>query len=121
MVTITLRKAISATAVLQRIAQAKMPASTSFKVYKMLKALNAETDSYEATRLQVIEKHSDGTNEQQEYTFPNDEARNKCIDELEELLNTEISFDTYDVDLSTLDIDISPVEIEIIDFLFEAA
>lgn len=113
-----LRQLVSASAVLQRIAQLRMPASLSFKLSKIMKAINEEVETYESARLKCIETYSNGTNEQQEYTFPDDEARTKCIAEIEGLLDAEVSIDTYDVDLSALDIEISPIEISIIDFLF---
>lgn len=115
--TIKLGVIMNAVPVLQKIAQAQLPAVTAFNLYKVTKALEVERENFEGRRMDLIKKYSNGFNkETREYTFP-EENRIKFMDEINELLNVEVELNTPAVNIIDSGISISVAEIEAISFL----
>ena len=114
---VKLGEIMNAIPVLQKVAQAQLPAAIAFNLYKVTKVLEVERENFEGRRMDLIKKYSDGFNEEtREYTFPEDN-RAKFMKEINELLNVEVELNTPVVNLVDSGINISVAEIEAISFL----
>ena len=106
---------VSASEAMGRLASQAMPASTSFRIAKNLKVVQSELESYDETRKKLIEKHGkDGE------ISPDSKNWEKFIDEMNELLGTEIDLKIDKIKQSTLSkVEVSPADLLSVDFLIK--
>ena len=92
-----------------------MPSATAFRCAKTLKAVQAELESYEEARKNLIEQHGkDGE------IKPEDKGWDKFIAGMEELMETEVKVDAEKIKEENLSkVEISPADILALDWIIE--
>jgi len=92
-----------------------MPSATAFRCAKTLKAVQAELESYDEARKNLIEQHGkDGE------IKPKDKGWDKFIKGMEELMETEVKIDAEKIKEENLSkVEISPADILALDWIIE--
>jgi len=92
-----------------------MPSATAFRCAKTLKAVQAELESYEEARKNLIEQHGkDGE------IKPEDKGWKKFIAGMEELMETEVKVDAEKIKEENLSkVEIAPADILALDWIIE--
>lgn len=114
---IKLIQILTARDTLSRLAERTLPVRQSYRLAKLIKAINGEMSVYERERIKLCEKHGTLNKDEKKYDIHDIEGFNR---DSEELLNQEIELEAKPVDISGLELsaqDIIKIEpfIEVID------
>lgn len=95
--------------VLSKMMSKELSPVTSFKLVKMVKAVNAEIEIFNGERIKLLEKYGTKSEDKSDYIIPdeNKDAFNKGISEL---LALEVDIAVEKVNLANEDIKISPAD-----------
>lgn len=95
--------------VLSKMMSKELSPATSFKLVKMVKAVNAEIEIFNGERIKLLEKYGTKSEDKSDYIIPdeNKDAFNKGISEL---LALEVDITAEKVNLANEDIKISPAD-----------
>ena len=112
---------ITAAGILKAIDMTKMKLSTSYKVRQILNKCEDAIQDFQAIRIQLAEKHGKLNEEQTQYEFSTDEAREAFQDELSEVMEDEIDMDIKAIHIDLLDdyLDIEPSNVEYVSWFIE--
>ena len=112
---------ITAVGILKAIDMTKMKLSTSYKVRQILNKCEDDIQDFQAIRIQLAEKHGKLNEEQTQYEFSTDEAREAFQDELSEVMEDEIDMDIKAIHIDLLDdyLDIEPSNVEYVSWFIE--
>lgn len=95
--------------VLSKMMSKELSPVTSFKLVKIVKAVNAEIEIFNGERIKLLEKYGTTSEDKSNYVIPdeNKDAFNKGISEL---LALEVDIAVEKVNLANEDIKISPAD-----------
>ncbi len=95
--------------VLSKMMSKELSPVTSFKLVKIVKAVNAEIEIFNGERIKLLEKYGTTSEDKSDYIIPdeNKDAFNKGISEL---LALEVDIAVEKVNLANEDIKISPAD-----------
>lgn len=116
---ITIANLINSTApVLSKMMSKELSPVTSFKLVKIIKAVNAEIEIFNGERIKLLEKYGTESEDKSNYVIPdeNKDAFNKGISEL---LALEVDITVEKINLSGENIKISPADIMAIEEFVE--
>ena len=108
---------LSARDILSRLGERTLPVKQSYRLAKLIKAINSEMGVYEGERIKLCEKYGTLSEDKTKYDIHDTEGFNR---DSEELLNQEIELEAKPIDISGLELtaqDIIKIEpfIEVID------
>lgn len=95
--------------VLNKLAEAQMPASTAFRIHEIINIIQPQIEAFESTRKQLIEtygKHEDDQLVQNEDGTVDLDDKDGFYAELQELYDTEVELKFTKLPVSKLDQDI---------------
>ena len=116
---ITIANLINSTApVLSKMMDKELSPVTSFKLVKLVKAINSEIEIFNGERIKLLEKYGTQNEEDNNYTIPNEnkDAFNKDISEL---LALEVDITVDKINLSGESVKISPSDMMAIEEFVE--
>lgn len=113
----TIKSILSATDTLSRLAERTLPVKQSYRLAKLIKAVNAEMSVYDSERIKLCERYGTLNKEKNNYDI-ND--RDGFGEEIRELQSQEVELDVKPIDIVGLELtaqDIINIEpfIEVID------
>lgn len=113
----TIKSILSATDTLSRLAECTLPVKQSYRLAKLIKAVNAEMSVYDSERIKLCERYGTLNKEKNNYDI-ND--RDGFGEEIMELQSQEVELDVKPIDIVGLELtaqDIINIEpfIEVID------
>jgi hypothetical protein len=118
MIETTVRNLISVKSILQQLANVEMPARESFKVLRILKALDKEYESIEATQIKLLESYAKKDEDGQYMTDGKggfviaEEHANVFADEMNQLLDTQLNLECNKLGMAVLDsLNLSPAQL----------
>ena len=108
---------LSARDTLSRLGERTLPVKQSYRLAKLIKAINNEMSVYEGERIKLCEQYGTINKEEKKYDIHDMEGFNR---DSEELLNQEIELEAKPIDINGLELtaqDIIKIEpfIEVID------
>lgn len=108
---------LSARETLSRLGEQTLPVKQSYRLAKLIKAINGEMSVYEGERIKLCEKYGTVNKDEKKYDIHDMEGFKR---DSEELLNQEIELEAKPIDISGLELtaqDIIKIEpfIEVID------
>ena len=108
---------LSARDILSRLGERTLPVKQSYRLAKLIKAINSEMGVYEGERIKLCEKYGTLSEDKTKYDIHDTEGFNR---DSEELLNQEIELEAKPIDISGLELtaqDIIKIEpfIDVID------
>lgn len=114
---IKLIQILSARDTLSRLGEQTLPVKQSYRLAKLIKAINSEMGVYEGERIKLCEKYGTLSEDKTKYDIHDTEGFNS---DSEELLNQEIELEAKPIDINGLELtaqDIIKIEpfIEVID------
>ena len=114
---IKLIQILSARDTLSRLGERTLPVKQSYRLAKLIKAINNEMGVYEGERIKLCEKYGTLSEDKTKYDIHDMEGFSR---DSEELLNQEIELEAKPIDISSLELtaqDIIKIEpfIEVID------
>lgn len=109
---------LDAQPVLQELVVKKMPVKVAYAIAKNIKLANAELETFEETRIKLLKENWPLDEESQEFKVP-DEDKEKWKEMLKELLDTEVSFKPYVVDIALVNgLELTPAQVLNISWMF---
>lgn len=117
MMTVTVQNIVESQEVMRVLSNKSLRGRTAFKVARLLKKIEEELNTFNDTRVKLIEsyakKDEDGnfvTNDKNEYQFDTENA-NKFVAEINKLLAEEIQIEANPIKIDELeDLDFTPAE-----------
>lgn len=110
---ITIAELINATQIFNKIINKELSPITSFKLVKLVKAINAEIEIFEKEKMKLLEKY--GTkNDDNTYNISEENTANWNKD-ITDLLSLEVDISADKINLSNEDIKISPADMMLIE------
>lgn len=122
MITITINDLINSTETLQKLAQKDFKAKLAWSIARLLKAAEAEIQSFNDTRMSLIKKY--GEKDERGELITDDKGNCKIendkievfTNELNELLNSAIEINANKIDFNLLEnIDFTPSDISVLE------
>lgn len=98
---IKLIQILTARDTLSRLAERTLPVRQSYRLAKLIKAINGEMSVYEGERIKLCEKHGTLNKDEKKYDIHDIEGFNR---DSEELLNQEIELEAKPIDISGLEL-----------------
>lgn len=86
---------------LSRLAERTLPVKQSYRLAKLIKAINGEMSVYEGERIKLCEKYGTLNKDEKKYDIHDMEGFNR---DSEELLNQEIELEAKPIDISGLEL-----------------
>lgn len=86
---------------LSRLGERTLPVKQSYRLAKLIKAINGEMSVYEGERIKLCEKYGTLNKEEKKYDIYDIEGFNR---DSEELLNQEIELEAKPIDISGLEL-----------------
>ena len=86
---------------LSRLAERTLPVKQSYRLAKLIKAINGEMIVYEGERIKLCEKYGTVNKEQSKYDIHDMESFTR---DSEELLNQEVELEAKPIDISGLEL-----------------
>lgn len=98
---ITINQILTARDTLSRLAERTLPVKQSFRLAKLIKAVNSEMSIYDGERIKLCEKYGTLNEEQKQYDIKDKES---FVRESTELLNQEVELDVKPIDITELEL-----------------
>lgn len=95
--------------VLSKMMDKELSPVTSFKLVKLVKAINSEIEIFNGERIRLLEKYGTQNEGDSNYTIP-DENKDAFNKDISELLSLEVDIAAEKVNLANEDIKISPAD-----------
>lgn len=118
MISVKLLDIIDASPILRKLAESTFSGAVAFKIARLIKACEAELQTFEESRHKIIEKYGEKDKNGELKIFDNQQIRVKeeyreiCATSLNELLGTEIELNANKIPVESLEqIDITPNEL----------
>lgn len=118
MISVKLLDIIDASPILRKLAESTFSGAVAFKIVRLIKACEAELQTFEESRHKIIKKYGEKDENGELKIFDNQQIRVKeeyreiCATSLNELLNTEIELNANKIPVESLEqIDITPNEL----------
>lgn len=113
----TINQLLTARDTLSRLAERTLPVKQSYRLAKLIKAVNNEMSVYDGERIKLCEKYGTLNQEQKQYDINDKES---FVKESTELLNQEVELDVKPIDITELELsaqDILNIEpfVEVVD------
>lgn len=113
----TINQLLTARDTLSRLAERTLPVKQSYRLAKLIKAVNDEMSVYDSERIKLCEKYGTLNQEQKQYDINDKES---FVRESTELLNQEVELDVKPIDITELELsaqDILNIEpfVEVVD------
>lgn len=116
---ITIANLVNSTApVLSKIMNKELSPVTSFKLVKLVKAINNEIEVFNSERVKLLEKYGTKDKENNNYIIP-DENKDTFAKDISELLALEVDISADKINLSNESIKISPADMMAIEEFVE--
>ena len=116
---ITIANLINSTApVLSKMMDKELSPVTSFKLVKLVKAINSEIEIFNGERIKLLEKYGTQNEGDSNYTIP-DENRDAVNKDISELLALEVEITADKINLSGESVKISPSDMMAIEEFVE--
>ena len=117
-----LLKLVSSAQALSRLNQLPLPAKIALNVARITKVVEAELQTYEATRKRILEQYGKLSNDKTQYVFTVAGSEAACTQGVLELLDQEIDLVISQIDfadIETAKIDISGAELNALEWLIK--
>ena len=122
MITVKISDLLNSTETLQKLAQKDFKAKLAWSIARLLKSAEAEIQSFNDTRMNLIRKYGQKDENDELITDENgnckieQESINEFTNELNELVNTEVEINANKIDINLLeDIDFTPSDMAILE------
>lgn len=122
MITVKISDLLNSTETLQKLAQKDFKAKLAWSIARLLKSAEAEIQSFNDTRMNLIRKYGQKDENGELITDENgnckieQESINEFTNELNELVNTEVEINANKIDINLLeDIDFTPSDMAILE------
>lgn len=99
----TIKSILNATDTLSRLAERTLPVRQSYRLAKLVKAVNAEMSVYHDERIKICKRYGTLNEAERRYEFP-DENREAAENDLQELISQEVELDVKPIDISNLEL-----------------
>ena len=99
----TIEKILDAREVLSRLAEKALPVKQSYRLAKLVKAVNDELSIYEGERIKLCEEYGTLDKDNGVYKFEG-ENREKFNADINVLLSQEVELDVKPIDISNLEL-----------------
>jgi len=110
---------LNAQPVIQQLQNSKMPAKLAYGLAKNFRMIGQELEDYDKARLKILQDNWTLNEETTKFDIP-DEDQKKWQDLHKELLDTEIDYKPYKLDLAlTESIEMTPAEFSALWFVFD--
>ena len=120
--TVKISDLLNSTETLQKLAQKDFKAKLAWSIARLLKSAEAEIQSFNDTRMNLIRKYGQKDENGELITDENgnckieQESINEFTNELNELVNTEVEINANKIDINLLeDIDFTPSDMAILE------
>lgn len=98
---ITINQILTARDTLSRLAERPLPVKQSYRLAKLVKAINNEMSVYDGERIKLCKKYGKLNEEQKQYDIKDKES---FVRESKELLNQSVEFDVKPIDITELEL-----------------
>lgn len=122
MITVKISDLLNSTETLQKLAQKDFKAKLAWSIARLLKSAEAEIQSFNDTRMNLIRKYGQKDENGELITDENgnckieQESINEFTNELNELVNTEVEINANKIDINLLEnIDFTPSDMAILE------
>lgn len=105
---ITIKQILNARETLSRLAEKALPVKQSYRLAKLVKAVNDELAIYNSERIKLCEKYGTANKEKGIYEFQGENAEKAGAD-LDVLQSQEVELDVKPIDISDLELSASDI------------
>lgn len=118
MLEVKLAQLVASAPALGRLCAEKAPARITFTLARVTKSINSELETYEKTRMSLLEKYGTLSEDKSHYKFESREQSEKFELELKELLETPVSLQHSPLALDQLEtVSVSAADLMALDWL----
>ena len=106
---ITIANLVNAIPIFNRVMDKELTPVTSFKLVKLIKAINSEIEIFEKERAKLLNKYGIKNDDENSYAIP-DENKENWNKDITDLLSLEVEISADKINLMGEDIKIAPID-----------